>query len=542
MYAHMPDDPLMAERRRKAQALAALGFPVYNVDFRPDHTLEEARRDLLAWEGSGSVADAPGPPVTVAGRLMLHRPQGRSIFSHLEDETGRLQVWFRQDLLGEPAFEAVKLFDLGDIVGVEGTLMRTRRGEPTVLVRSLTPLVKALRQPPEKFHGLQDQETRYRKRYYDLMSSVSQRRHFQTRAELLHSVRRTLGERGFLEVETPILQLIPGGGHAVPFRTHWNALHTDVYLRIAIELHLKRLLVGGYRRVYELGRVFRNEGLSPRHNPEFTMLEAYQAYADYADMRELTEAIVVDAARAVPPVVEEGGDGPAVPPGTEPSGPPAALPDPSAGGATPSAPDPLHRRYGGRALDLTPPFPARTMAQLIAEVCGFDPVRAWDDGTLAERARQAGVEIEPGQGLGTVFNEVYEQKVERTLFSPTFVLDYPAEVSPLARRRRDDPRFVERFELVVAGRELANAFSELNDPIDQRGRFEEQARQRDLGDGEAPPLDEDFLEAIEAGMPPAGGLGLGIDRLTMLLTDSPGIRDVLLFPTMRPLGDGEADA
>jgi lysyl-tRNA synthetase class 2 len=461
---------------------------------------------------------------------MLHRLQGRSVFSHLEDESGRLQVWFREDQLGQPAFEAVRLLDLGDIVGVEGTLMRTRRGEPTVLARALTPLVKALRQPPEKFHGLQDQETRYRKRYYDLMSSVAQRRHFQTRSELLRSVRRTLEGRGFLEVETPILQLIPGGGQAVPFRTHWNALHTDVFLRIAIELHLKRLLVGGYRRVYEIGRVFRNEGLSPRHNPEFTMLEAYQAYADYGDMRELTEAIVVDAARAVAIAAERGEEGELAD---------AAAADP--GGAPLPAADPLRRRYGGRDLDLTPPFPARTMSRLIEEVCGFDPVRAWDDGTLAERARRAGVELQPGMGAGTVFNEVYEQKVERTLFEPTFVLDYPADVSPLARRRRDDPRFVERFELVVAGREVANAFSELNDPIDQRARFEQQARQRDLGEAEAYPLDEDFLEAIEAGMPPAGGLGLGIDRLAMLLTDSPGIRDVLLFPTMRPPGGAEVE-
>jgi lysyl-tRNA synthetase class 2 len=541
MYGRMPDDPLMAERRRKAEALAALGLPVYNVDFRPDHTLEEARQALTGWEATGPPADTPGPPVAVAGRLMLHRIQGKSVFSHLEDEGGRMQVWFRQDQLGEPAFEAVRLLDLGDIVGVSGTLMRTRRGEPTVLVHTLTPLVKALRQPPEKFHGLQDQETRYRKRYYDLMSSAGQRRHFQHRAELLHSVRRTLEGRDFLEVETPILQLIPGGGHAVPFRTHWNALHADVYLRIAIELHLKRLLVGGYRRVYEIGRVFRNEGLSPRHNPEFTMLEAYQAYADYADMRELTEAIVVDAARAVRPRMEGSGAAGDEPAETDAPGPPAAPEAQPAGDAPVPHPDPLRRRYGGRDLDLTPPFRAETMARLIEEVCGFDPVRAWDDGSLEARARQAGVELQPGQGPGTVFNEVYEQKVERTLFDPTFVLDYPAEVSPLARRRKDDPRFVERFELVVAGRELANAFSELNDPIDQRARFEEQARQRDLGATETQPLDEDFLEAIEAGMPPAGGLGIGVDRLVMLLTDSPGIRDVLLFPTMRPTGDAEAD-
>ncbi|HYA00596.1 MAG TPA: lysine--tRNA ligase [Candidatus Binatia bacterium] len=497
----------MAERRRKADALAGLGLPVYNVDFQPDRTLAEAQRQLDDWEATGPTPEAEGPRVAVAGRVMLHRLQGRSCFSHLEDESGRLQVWFRIDRLGHEPFEAVKLLDLGDIIGVEGTLMRTRRGEPTVLASVLTPLVKALRQPPEKFHGLQDQETRYRKRYYDLMASVSQRQHFRARSEILRSARRTLDGRGFLEVETPVLQLIPGGGHAVPFRTHWNALHTDVYLRIAIELHLKRLLVGGYRRVYEIGRVFRNEGLSPRHNPEFTMLEAYQAYGDYGTMRELTEAIVVEAAGAVPPGVE---------------------------GAAGAPGDPLRRRYGGGELDLNPPFPARTMAELIAERCGFDPVRAWDDGSLRERALGAGVELDPGMGLGTIFNEVYEQAVERTLFAPTFVLDYPAEVSPLARRRKDDPRFVERFELVVAGRELANAFSELNDPIDQRARFEDQARLRAAGESAAQPLDEDFLEAIEAGMPPAGGLGIGMDRLTMLLTDSPGIRDVILFPTMRP--------
>ena len=511
------DDHLTAERRRKADALSALGLPVYNVDFRPDRSLDEARRLLEAWEAGGGGADEDGPPVAVAGRLRLHRLQGKSCFCHLEDDSGRLQVWFRLDRLGEGPFEAVKLLDLGDILGVEGTLMRTKRGEPTILASRVRPLVKALRQPPEKYHGLQDQELRYRKRYYDLMSSPAQRRHFRARTEVLRSVRRTLDARGFLEVETPILQLIPGGGHAVPFRTHWNALHADVYLRIAIELHLKRLLVGGYSRVYEIGRVFRNEGLSPRHNPEFTMLEVYQAYSDYVGMRELTEAIVVDAARAT------AGWGDA---GPGPSPPPAE--------AEPPDRDPLRRRYAERELDLTPPFAARTMAELIADRCGFDPVQAWDEGTLAERARAAGVELTSGMGPGTIFNEIYEQVVERTLFDPVFVLDYPAEVSPLARRHPRDPRFVERFELVVAGRELANAFSELNDPIDQRARFEEQARQRAGAGGETPPLDEDFLEAIEAGMPPAGGLGVGVDRLVMLLTDSPTIRDVLLFPTMRP--------
>jgi lysyl-tRNA synthetase class 2 len=523
MYGRMPEDQLFAERRRKVEELARLGVPAYNVDFRPDHSLERARLELARWEEQPAEdepsAEGEGPAVAVAGRVMQFRLQGKSCFSHIEDESGRMQVWFRLDRVGEAGFRVIELLDLGDIVGVHGTLMRTRRGEPTVLADRLTVLVKALRPPPEKFHGLHDQETRYRKRYYDLMASVAQRRHFGSRTTIIGSVRRTLETRGFLEVETPILQLIPGGGHAVPFRTHWNALHTDVYLRIAIELHLKRLLVGGYNRVFEIGRVFRNEGLSPRHNPEFTMLEVYQAYADYNTMRELTEAIVVEAANAIGPQrveaeMEEGGSSP--------------------------CDDPLRRRYDGRELDLTPPFRVARMADLISEVCGFDPVAAWDQGSLAAEAGRLGVEVDPGTAPGEVFFEIYEQRVERTLLDPVFVVDYPAEVSPLARRRTDDPRFVERFELVVAGRELANAFSELNDPIDQRARFEEQARRRAAGDAEAHPLDEDFLEAIEAGMPPAGGLGLGVDRLVMLLTGATAIRDVLLFPTMRPQREAEA--
>ncbi|MGI8847806.1 MAG: lysine--tRNA ligase [Candidatus Dormibacteria bacterium] len=510
----MSEDQLFAERRRKMDELAALGVPSHNVDFRPDHSLEGARRDLERWEaehpaGDEALGDMLGPEVAVAGRLMQFRLQGKSCFCHVEDESGRMQVWCRVDRLDEHIWETVKLLDLGDILGIRGHLMRTRRGEPTVLAADVTLLVKALRQPPEKFHGLQDQETRYRKRYYDLMASAAQRRHFAARSAIIRSARRTLEQRGFLEVETPMLQLIAGGGHALPFTTHWNALDTDVHLRIAIELHLKRLLVGGYNRVYEIGRVFRNEGLSPRHNPEFTMLECYQAYGDYNDMRELTEALVVDAANAV---------------GTVPAG---------EGGSEPCE-DPLRRRYEGRDLTLTPPFRTARMADLIGDVCGFDPTAAWDAGTLRDEAVRAGIALQPEMTDGQIFFELYEQRVERTLFDPTFVIDYPAAVSPLARRRSDDSRFVERFELVIAGRELANAFSELNDPIDQRARFEEQHAQRTAGDAQAHPLDEDFLEAIEAGMPPAGGLGLGIDRLVMLITDRPTIRDVLLFPTMRP--------
>jgi lysyl-tRNA synthetase class 2 len=516
----VPEEDLIAQRRRKVEELAALGVPSYNVDFRPDATLEQARQRLAAFEetagpdGRDASADdgagpREGPRVAVAGRIVQLRGQGRMVFVHVEDEDARLQLWLRFDRLGEPAWELVRRLDLGDIVGARGPMARTRRGEPSVLVDELTLLVKALRPPPEKWHGVQDTETRHRKRYLDLMSHADRRRHFAARTAVLRSVRRTLDVRGYLEVETPILQLVAGGASARPFRTWWNALDTDVFLRIAIELHLKRLLVGGYRRVYEIGRVFRNEGLSPRHNPEFSMLEAYEAYADYATMRELVEAIIVDAASAVGPMQPEDS-------GTAPCD------------------NPLARRLEGRSLDLTPPLRTARMADLIAERTGFDPVQAWDDGSLRQRAESIGVQLGPGMGDGAVFMEVYEQKVEHTLWEPTFVLDYPAEVTPLARRRRDDARFVERFELVIAGREIANAFSELNDPIDQRQRFEEQVRKRAAGDEEAPPLDEDFLEAIETGMPPAGGMGMGIDRLVMLLTDSPAIRDVILFPQMRP--------
>jgi lysyl-tRNA synthetase class 2 len=507
----MPADDLFAERRRKVDELAARGIPSYGVDFAPTATIEEARGLLADYESEHPDAevDAPDRPVVaVAGRIMQLRDLGGAAFAHLEDESGRMQMWFRADRPGD-AHAMVALLDLGDIVGVAGPVTRTRRGEPSVLVDSVTLLVKSLHPPPEKFHGLHDQETRYRKRYLDLLSNASQRQHFATRTRMIRALHVTLAERGFLEVETPILQPVPGGGAAVPFRTHWNALHTDVFLRIAIELHLKRLLVGGYARVYEIGRVFRNEGLSPRHNPEFTMLEAYEAYATYHDMRELTEALVTAAARAAGPQVVEGEDG-----------------DGAAGA------DALVRSVLGKPIDLHPPYRADTMVNLVREHAGIDALASWDD--MHAAAARIGVDVAPNLGPGAVMLEIYEQRVEGALWDPTFVLDYPAEVSPLARRRRDDPRFVERFELIIAGRELANAFSELNDPIDQRARFEEQARLRAGGDSEIPPIDEDFLEAIEVGMPPAGGLGLGVDRLVMLLTDVASIRDVLLFPTMRP--------
>jgi len=482
--------------------------PASGVDFTPTATTEQARAALENLEReqpelNGSLHE--GTDVAVAGRVTRFRDQGGVIFADIDDEAGRLQMWFRPDRLGDAGFAVAQLLDYGDIVGVRGSVTRTRRGEPSVLATSLTLLVKALRQPPEKFHGLQDQEVQYRKRYLHLMSDPAQRRRFALRTNVIRTLRGTLDTAGFLEVETPILVPVPGGGAAEPFITHWNALHTDVYLRIAIELHLKRLLVGGYSRVYEIGRVFRNEGLSPRHNPEFTMLEAYQAYADYHTMRELTESLVVEAARAVGPSPSDVGE---------------------------QSDDPLSRRYGGRELDLHPPYRVARMVDLVRDRCGIDAIESWDE--LGNAARALGVEVPSGSGPGATLLEIYEQRVEPELWEPTFVLDYPAEVSPLARRTMYDKRFVERFELIVAGRELANAFSELNDPVDQRARFEDQARRHAAGEPDAQPIDEDFLEAIEFGMPPAGGLGLGVDRLVMLLTDAPSIRDVLLFPTMRP--------
>ena len=528
----MAEEELVAERRRKLTALLAAGVPVANVDFRPTHTLAEADAALRAAERSsaeaGSEVGEDGPPVGVAGRIAALRDQGRSIWIHLEDEDGRLQLWLRDDRLSERDAATVRLLDLGDLLGVRGRLMRTRRGEATVLVDEAQLLVKTLRPPPEKFHGLRDPELRQRRRHLDLMSNVASRRHFATRSRIVAAVRTHLQDGGYLEVETPVLQPIPGGGHARPFRTHWNALDSDVYLRIALELHLKRLLVGGYRRVFEIGRVFRNEGLSPRHNPEFTMLEAYAAYGDYASMRELTEGIVVAAATAAGTAPEDHRDQTEDAPG-EPRG------EAEAASAPDSPADPLLRRYQGRPLDLTPPFRTARMVDLVRERTGLDALATWDAGTLQDDVRALGVELPANVGPGSALLELYEQRVESTLWEPTFVLDYPAEVSPLARRHRDDPRFTERFELIVAGRELANAFSELNDPVDQRTRFVEQQERHTAGDIEAQPFDEEFLQAIEAGMPPAGGMGMGIDRLVMLLTDSAAIRDVLLFPTLRPI-------
>ena len=450
-------DEFLHDRLEKVERLRAAGIEPYSRGFSPTHSTQAAKQLL-------------GESVSLAGRLMVKRAQGGLVFADLQDGRGRIQLMATRSILGDEEFARFADLDVGDIVGVTGPIILTKRGEITLEVHSFRLLTKALRPLPEKWHGLKDVEIRYRQRYVDLIANPEVREVFRARSRIITALRGLLEERGFIDVETPVLQDIPGGGHARPFVTHHNSLDRDLYLRIALELHLKRLLVGGFERVFEIGRVFRNEGLSPRHNPEFTLFECYQAYADYEDMMQLAEDMVVASAMA--------------------------------------AERPLETSYEGESVNLTPPFRRERMADLVLEHTGRHAV-------------------------GDELNDLFEEHVQPRLRQPTFVLDYPVEVSPLARRRDDDPRFVERFELIILGREYANAFTELNDPIDQRARFEAQAALRAAGNIEAHPMDEDFLRAVEYGMPPAGGMGVGIDRLVMLITDQPAIRDVILFPVMK---------
>ncbi len=458
--ADLPEE--VRDRRKKLERLRAAGVEPYSRGFKPTHSTAEARALL----GEGDRTD----PVALAGRMMVKRLHGGSAFADVQDGAGRIQLMAGRDILGANAFDLFADLDPGDVIGVKGPMFRTRRGEPTIEVHSFQLLTKALRPLPEKWHGLKDIEIRYRQRYVDLIANPEVRDVFRARTNIIAAMRRHLDGRAFLEVETPVLQEVPGGGHARPFLTHHNSLDRDLYLRIALELHLKRLLVGGFERVYEIGRVFRNEGLSPRHNPEFTLLECYEAYADYDDVMRLVEDLMVAAATA--------------------------------------AGRPLATTYQGEDVDLTPPYKRERMADLVLEHTGREAV-------------------------GRELNDLFEEHVEAKLRQPTFVTDYPIEISPLARTREDDPRFVERFELIILGREYANAFTELTDPLDQRERFEAQAEKRAAGDVEAHPMDEDFLRAVEYGLPPCGGLGVGIDRLVMLLTDQPSVRDVILFPVMK---------
>ena len=484
------DDPLRSVRLAKLDALRELGIEPYPAAF--DRSDEAAALDAR-------YADLPaggetGVAVRVAGRIRAMRNSG--MFIDLHDASGKIQVFSHKDHLDEGGLATLKLLDIGDLIGVEGEVRRTPRGELTVNASAITVLAKALRPLPEKFHGLSDIELRYRQRYVDLIMNPQSRETLRRRSRIVSEMRAYLLERGYLEVETPMLHTIQGGASAKPFVTHHNALDMELYLRIAPELHLKRLLVGGLADgVFEINRCFRNEGLSPRHNPEFTTLEIYIAYVDYTAMMSLTEALVGHAAATVC-------------------------------GETKIS-------YGGTEIDLAPPWPRRSMAELVQEATGIDFLEL-DAVSARSAANRLGGELGDDAKWGHALETAFALKVEDRLIQPVHVTGFPRDISPLAKGDRNDPRLVERFETYVYGWEIANAFSELNDPIDQRRRFEGQMQARAAGDEEAQPLDEDYVSALEYGLPPCGGLGVGIDRLVMLLTDSPSIRDVIAFPTMRP--------
>lgn len=439
-----------------------------------------------------------GKEVTVAGRLMNKRVMGKASFINVQDRDGRLQGYISKNDVGEGSYLAFKKFDIGDIVGVKGVVFRTQKGEISVRASEITLLSKSLKVLPEKFHGLNDQELRYRQRYLDLIMNPEVKDTFIKRSAVLREIRNYLDAKGFLEVETPVLQTIPGGAAARPFITHHNALDIDMYCRIALELPLKRLIVGGLERVYEIGRVFRNEGIDIRHNPEFTLIEIYQAYTDYHGMMDLAEGLFRTIAQNVV-------------------------------GST-------VLNYGGYELDLGKPFERLTMVDAVKKYAGVDFNEIPDTAAAKALAKEKGIEFEERHAKGDILNLFFEEYVEKNLIQPTFIMDYPVEISPLTKRKPSNPEYTERFELFIVGREYGNAYSELNDPIDQRKRFEHQEAMRAAGDDEANMIDEDFLTALEYGMPPTGGIGIGIDRLVMLMTESVSIRDVILFPTMKPIG------
>lgn len=441
--------------------------------------------------------------VRVAGRIMAIRGHGKTCFMDMQDKDGRIQLYVRKDAIGEEKYALIKLLDIGDIIGVSGTVFRTHMGELSVKAVDVEILSKSLRPLPEKWHGLKDVDTRYRQRYVDLIVNPKVRRTFVLRSKIIKSLREILDDNGYLEVETPIMNTIPGGAAARPFITYHNALDMQLYLRIATELHLKRLVVGGFDRVYELGRVFRNEGIDIKHNPEFTSVEIYQAYGDYTDMMDLTEKIISEIAQKVL--------------GT------------------------MKITYEGQEIDLTPPWPRLSMIEAVAKYTGQNFEGVTDVETARKMADAIHVEYEPTFGVGKIINACFDEYVEDKLIQPVFITGHPKEISPLAKSNPDNPEITDRFEGYIYGREMCNGFTELNDPIDQRERFLKQVEERNAGDEEANMMDEDFLNALEHGLPPTGGLGIGVDRLVMLLTDSSSIRDVLLFPTMKNIG-GEKTA
>jgi lysyl-tRNA synthetase, class II len=486
---------LLRVRRAKLQKITDGGGEAYRSSYGVPGEVSRAAELGSRYE-SLEDGGSSGDKAAVAGRLVARREHGKATFADIKDSSGKIQLLLRQDVVGEDDYARFGEMDIGDWVGARGEVVRSRRGELSVAVESYELLSKSLRPLPEKWHGLKDREQRYRQRYLDLLMNDEARWVLESRAKMIKAIRSYLDEKGFIEVETPMLQPLPGGATARPFVTRHNALGMDLYLRIAPELYLKRLLVGGYEKVYELNRNFRNEGMSSRHNPEFTMLETYEAFVDYNYLMEFLQELIRSAVTAVR--------------GTD------------------------QIEYGGHQISLAPPWQKVTMLGALEEYAGLKLDMDTDMSKLKSLAEDKEIEVPAAAGPGWIINELYEKLVEPRLIQPTFVVDYPEEVSPLARRSTTSPGFTERFEILVAGQEIANAFSELIDPLDQRARFEAQQRKRAAGDEEAQPLDEDYIAALEYGMPPAGGTGIGIDRLTMLATGCQNIRDVIIFPHLRP--------
>ena len=486
---------LAAFRERRLEEIASLksrGVNPYPYRFDRSHTLGEIR----AAHGSLAAGTETTESVAVCGRIMLKRDQGKLIFITVRDRSDEIQLFVSKSVVGDDAFDLINSFDMGDWVGARGLVMTTRKGELSVKADDVQLLSKALRPMPDKWHGLADVDTRFRQRYADLIVNAEARRTFEIRHAIIASIRKTYGERGYVEVETPVLHVEAGGAHARPFLTHHNALDMPLFLRIALELHLKRLIVGGMERVFEIGRVFRNEGISTRHNPEFTMLESYQAFADYTDIMDLTQAVIVNAARdALGTTVID---------------------------------------IAGTPCDLSAPWPRKRMVDLAGAKVGRELHPSQPVADVRKIADDNGVKWEKHWGSGRIIEEIFAEKAEGELLMPTFVTGHPVEISPLARVDRNDPHLTERFELFVQARELANGFSELNDPVEQRERFEAEQRAKEAGDATAGTVDEDYLRALEFGLPPTGGLGIGLDRLTMLLAGVSTIREVILFPTLRP--------